>query len=35
MNYFERELRKIVGYCKYIRNPKYVGRAESIVPVSG
>ncbi|MBR5513580.1 MAG: hypothetical protein IKV85_06300 [Ruminococcus sp.] len=27
MNYFERELRKIVGRCEYIRNPKYVGRA--------
>ncbi len=27
MNYFERELRKIVGYCEYIRNPKYVGRS--------
>ena len=27
MNYFERELRKIVGHCEYIRNPKYVGRA--------
>lgn len=27
MNYFERELRKIVGCCEYIRNPKYVGRA--------
>lgn len=35
MNYFERELRKIVEHCKYIRNPKYVDRAESIVPVSG
>ncbi|MBR5513555.1 MAG: hypothetical protein IKV85_06170 [Ruminococcus sp.] len=27
MNCFERELRKIVGYCEYIRNPKYVGRS--------
>lgn len=27
MNYFERELRKIVRHCEYIRNPKYVGRA--------
>ena len=27
MNYFERELRKIVGCCEYIRNPKYVGRS--------
>ena len=27
MNYFERELRKIVEHCEYIRNPKYVGRA--------
>lgn len=27
MNNFERELRKIVGRCEYIRNPKYVGRA--------
>ncbi|MBQ7009872.1 MAG: hypothetical protein IJN05_11780 [Ruminococcus sp.] len=27
MNNFERELRKIVGYCEYIRNPKYVGRS--------
>ena len=27
MNNFERELRKIVGRCQYIRNPKYVGRA--------
>ena len=27
MNNFERELRKIVGHCEYIRNPKYVGRA--------
>ncbi len=27
MNNFEQELRKIVGHCEYIRNPKYVGRA--------
>ena len=27
MNNFERELRKIVGYCECIRNPKYVGRS--------
>jgi len=27
MNYFERELRKIVEHCEYIRNPKYVGRS--------
>ena len=27
MNNFERELRRIVGRCEYIRNPKYVGRA--------
>ena len=27
MNYFERELRKIVEHYEYIRNPKYVGRA--------
>ena len=27
MNNFERELRKIVEHCEYIRNPKYVGRS--------
>lgn len=27
MNYFEREFRKIVEHCEYIRNPKYVGRS--------
>ena len=27
MNYFEQELRNIVGRCEYIRNPNYVGRA--------